>query len=44
MTSNPITIKMGAKYRKQNKILLLYTLNLEVIHITLTSYYIGNDT
>ena len=37
---------MGTKYRKEDKITLLYTLNLEVIlhYITLTSYDISNDT
>ena len=46
MTSNHITINMGAKYKKENKITPLYTLNLEVIlhYITLTSYDIVNDT
>ena len=46
MTSNHIIINMGAKYKKENKITSLYTLNLEVIlhYITLTSYDIGNDT
>ena len=46
MTSNPITINMGAKYRKENKILPLYTLNLELIlhYITFTLYDIVNDT
>ena len=44
MTSNHITINMGAKYNK--KITPLYTLNVEVTlhYITLTSYDIGNDT
>ena len=31
MTSNQIIKNMGAKYKKENKITLLYTLNLEVI-------------
>ena len=46
MTSNQITINMGAKYKKENKITPLYTLNLEVIlhSITLTTYDIVNDT
>ena len=46
MTSNHITINMGAKYKKENKITTLYTLNLEIIlhYITLTSYDIVNDT
>ena len=37
---------MGAKYKKETQITLLYTLNLEVIfyYITLTSYDIVNDT
>ena len=37
---------MGAKYKKENKITLLYTLNLEIIshYITLTDYNIVNDT
>ena len=37
---------MEAKYKKENKITPLYTLNLEVIlhYITLTDYDIGNDT
>ena len=45
-TSNHITINMGTKYKKENKITPLYTLNLEVIlhYITLTSYDIVNDT
>ena len=36
---------MGTKYKKDNKIIPLYTLNLEVIlhYITLTSYDIVND-
>ena len=42
MTNHHITINMGTKYRKENKITPLYTLNLEVI--TLTSYDIVNDT
>ena len=46
MTSNHISINMGAKYKKQNKITPLYTLNIEVIlhYITLTPYDIVNDT
>ena len=46
MTNNHITIDMGTKYRKENKITPLYTLNLEVIihYITFTSYDIVNDT
>ena len=45
MTSNHITINMGAKYRKENKILPLYTVNLEIIlhYTTLTHYGIVND-
>ena len=37
---------MGRKYKKENKITLLYTLNLEVIiyYIKHTSYDIVNDT
>ena len=37
---------MGTKYKKKNKILPLYTVNLEVIlhSITLTLYDIVNDT
>ena len=37
---------MGAKYKKENKITPLYTLNLEVIlhYITLTGYHIVNET
>ena len=37
---------MGTKYKKENKIIPLYTLNLEVIlhYITLTSYDIVYDT
>ena len=37
---------MEAKYKKENKITLLYTPNLEVIlrYIALTSYDIVNDT
>ena len=31
MTNNHITINMGTKYRKENIIAPLYTLNLEVI-------------
>ena len=30
MTSNHITINMGTKYRKENTIIPLYTLNVEV--------------
>ena len=46
MRSNHITINMGAKYKKENKITPLYTLNLEVIlyYITLTCYDVVNDT
>ena len=46
MTSNHIAINMGTKYKKENKIAPLYTLNLEVIlhYIKLTLYDIGNDT
>ena len=46
MTSNHITINMGTRYNKENKITPLYTLNLEVIlhYIKLTLYDIGNDT
>ena len=46
MTSNHITINMATKYKKENKITPLYTLNLEVIlhYITLTGYDIVNDT
>ena len=46
MISNQIIKNMGAKYKKENKIIPLYTLNLEVIlhYITLTSYDIVNDT
>ena len=46
MTSNHITIIIGTKYKKENKITPLYTLNLEVIlhYIILTSYNIINDT
>ena len=38
--------KYGSKYKKENKIRPLYTLNIEVrLHyITLTSYDIVNDT
>ena len=45
-TSNHITINMGTKYKKENKIAPLYTLNVEVIlhYIKLTSYNIINDT
>ena len=41
-----ITINMGTKYKKENKITPLYTLNLEVMlhYITLTFYDIVNDT
>ena len=44
--SNHITINMGTKYKKENKITPLYTLNVEVIlhYMTLTIYDIGNDT
>ena len=37
---------MGAKYKKENKITPLYTLNVKVIlhYKTLTLYDIGNDT
>ena len=37
---------MGTKYKKENKITPLYTLNLKVIlhYITLTGYDIINDT
>ena len=46
MTSNHITINMGAKYKNENRITPLYTLNLEVIlhYITLTIYDIVNET
>ena len=46
MTSIRITINMGIKYKKENKILPLYTLNLEIIlhYIILTNYDIVNDT
>ena len=46
MTSNHITIKMGTKYKKENKITPLHTLNLEVIlhYTTLTAYDIVNVT
>ena len=46
MTNNHITINNETKYKKENKITPLYTLNLEVIlhYITLTSYDIANDT
>ena len=46
MTSNHITINMSIKYKKENIITPLYTLNLEVIfdYITLTHYNIVNDT
>ena len=46
MTNNHITINMGTKYTKEEKITPLYTLNLEVIfnYITLTIYDIVNDT
>ena len=37
---------MGTKYKNENKITALYTLNLEVIlhYITLTCYDVVNDT
>ena len=37
---------MGSRYKKENKITPLYTLNLEVIlyYITLTPYDILNNT
>ena len=46
MTSSQIIIYMGAKYKKENKITPLYTLNVEVIlhYITHTTYDIVNDT
>ena len=46
MRSNHITINVGAKYKKENKIIPLYTLNVEVIlhYITLTHYDIVNGT
>ena len=47
MTSNHITINMGAKYMKEKKITPLYTLNVEdILHyiITLTGYEFVNDT
>ena len=46
MTCNQIIINMGAKYKKKNKIMPLYTLNLEVIlhYIKLTTYDIVKDT
>ena len=46
MTSNHITINIGTKYKKENKITPLSTLNLEVIlhYIILTGYGIVNDT
>ena len=46
MTRYHISINMGAKYKKENRITSLYTLNLEVIlhYITLTLYDIVNDT
>ena len=46
MTSDHITINMGTKYKKENKILLLYTLHLEIIlhYTTLTPYDIVEDT
>ena len=45
MTSNHITINMGTKYKKENKITPLYTLNLVILqYIIFTSYDIGNDT
>ena len=45
MTSNHITINIRAKYKKENKITPLFTLNLEIIlhYITLTPYDIVND-
>ena len=45
MTSNRITINTETKFKKENKITPLYTLNLEVLlhYITLTSYDIVND-
>ena len=45
MTSNHITINIETKYKKENKITPLYTLNLEVIlhYIILTIYDIVND-
>ena len=46
MTSNHITINIGIKYKKENKITPLYTLNVEAVflHIILTHYNIVNDT
>ena len=46
MTSSHITINMGTKYMKENKITQLYALNIEVIlhFIALTLYDIVNDT
>ena len=46
MTSNHNNINMGGKYKKENKITLLYTIILEVIlhYIILTNYDIVNDT
>ena len=46
MTSNEIIINMRAKYKKENKIISLYTLSLEVIlyYITLTTYDIVKNT
>ena len=35
MTNNHIIINMGTKYRKEDNIMPMYTLNLEII-----SYYI----
>ena len=37
---------MGTKYKNENQITALYTLNLEVIlhYITLTCYDVVNDT
>ena len=44
--NNHININMETKYKKENKITPLYTLNIEVIlhYITLTLYDIVNDT
>ena len=46
MTNNHNIINIGTKYKKENKITPLYTLNLEVIlhYTTLTLYDIVNDT
>ena len=46
MTSNHITINMERKYKKENKITPLYTLNVESVfhYIILTHYNIVNDT